>query len=67
MHTVSGAIALYSSLCTISSDKPSLPNHVYVPTKPKNLLQNHPLYTPTNAKISIEFKEKILYLEIVGT
>ncbi|XP_019414475.1 PREDICTED: transcription termination factor MTEF1, chloroplastic-like [Lupinus angustifolius] len=66
MPTVSGAIALHSSLCTISSDKPSLPNHVYVATKPKNLLQNHPLYTPTNAKLSIQFKEKILCLEILG-
>ncbi|CAA2986184.1 transcription termination factor MTEF1, chloroplastic [Olea europaea subsp. europaea] len=35
-------------------------------TKPKTLLEKHPLYTPTHSKISLQFKEKILCLEIMG-
>ncbi|OIV97274.1 hypothetical protein TanjilG_07026 [Lupinus angustifolius] len=74
MHPVSGSITLHSSLCTFSSDKPSSSsssssrstNNLSVASKPKTLLQNHPLYTPINAKLSIQFKEKILCLEILG-
>lgn len=35
-------------------------------SKPKTLLQNHPLYTSTHKNISVQFKEKILCLEIMG-
>lgn len=33
---------------------------------PKSLLHKHPLYTPTNPHVSLQFKEKILCLEIMG-
>nr|ACU19375.1 unknown [Glycine max] len=69
MPPAAGAIALHSSLCTISSDKPSSPLRspsIHVSPKPKSLLQNHPLYTPTHTKLSLEFKEKILCLEVMG-
>lgn len=33
---------------------------------PKSLLHKHPLYTPTHSRISLQFKEKILCLEIMG-
>ncbi|KAK4254578.1 hypothetical protein QN277_009940 [Acacia crassicarpa] len=66
-----GATALHSSLCSLSPHKPSSPNSQQPntqlsPTKPKSLLQKHPLYTPTHTKLSLEFKEKILCLEIMG-
>ncbi|XP_020204506.1 transcription termination factor MTEF1, chloroplastic [Cajanus cajan] len=61
------AVALHSSLCSISSEKPSpLRSTLHVAPKPTSLLQNHPLYTPTHAKLSLEFKEKILCLEVMG-
>ncbi|CAI8587357.1 unnamed protein product [Vicia faba] len=71
-------IALHSSsLCTVSSDKLSSPsppppssipkpNPTHLTPKPKSLLQNHPLYTPTHEKLSLQFKEKILCLEVMG-
>lgn len=36
------------------------------PTKPKSILQKNPLYQPTHKNISLQFKEKILCLEIMG-
>ncbi|KAK4377234.1 hypothetical protein RND71_003530 [Anisodus tanguticus] len=35
-------------------------------TKPKSILQKNPLYQPTQKNISLQFKEKILCLEIMG-
>ncbi|KAK4709840.1 hypothetical protein R3W88_004353 [Solanum pinnatisectum] len=37
-----------------------------LPTKPKSILQKNPLYQPTHKNISLQFKEKILCLEIMG-
>ncbi|XP_028798576.1 transcription termination factor MTEF1, chloroplastic-like [Neltuma alba] len=65
-----GATALHSSLCSFSSHKPLSPNSLQPNTqlgpKPKSLLQKHPLYAPTHTRLSLEFKEKILCLEIMG-
>ncbi|XP_027338525.1 transcription termination factor MTEF1, chloroplastic [Abrus precatorius] len=68
MPPTAGTVALHSSLCSIPSEKPSssLRSTLQVAPKPKSVLQNHPLYTPTNAKLSLEFKEKILCLEVMG-
>ncbi|CAI9292915.1 unnamed protein product [Lactuca saligna] len=43
-----------------STDTPQLSK------KPKTLLHKHPLYTPTHSKLSLQFKEKILCLEVMG-
>ncbi|KVH89413.1 transcription termination factor MTEF1, chloroplastic [Cynara cardunculus var. scolymus] len=43
-----------------STDTPQLSK------KPKTLLHKHPLYTPTHTKLSLQFKEKILCLEVMG-
>ncbi|KAK2376417.1 transcription termination factor MTEF1, chloroplastic [Trifolium repens] len=66
MFQVTRTIALHSSsLCKVSSDKPSSPP-TNLTRKPKSLLQNNPLYTPTHEKLSLQFKEKILCLEVMG-
>ncbi|KZV38823.1 hypothetical protein F511_21825 [Dorcoceras hygrometricum] len=60
--------ALGSSLC-LSSLKPascSEQQSNLLTAKPKTLLHDHPLYHPTHANISIQFKEKVLCLEILG-
>ncbi|CAA0832302.1 Mitochondrial transcription termination factor family protein [Striga hermonthica] len=36
------------------------------PSKPKTLLQDHPLYQTAHPNLSFQFKEKILCLEILG-
>jgi mTERF domain-containing protein len=65
MFQVTRTIALHSSsLCKVSSDKPSSPTNLT--PKPKSFLQNNPLYTPTHEKLSLQFKEKILCLEVMG-
>ncbi|KAL2338240.1 hypothetical protein Fmac_012686 [Flemingia macrophylla] len=68
MPQVAGAVALHSSLCSMSYEKPSSPSRstVHVVPKPTSLLQNHPLYPQTHAKHSLELKEKILCLEVMG-
>ncbi|XP_061350440.1 transcription termination factor MTEF1, chloroplastic [Gastrolobium bilobum] len=68
MAPSAGAVALHSSLCSIPPDKPSSPSkpNTLVAAKPKSLLQNHPLYVPNHAKLSLQFKEKVLCLEIMG-
>ncbi|KAL4563455.1 hypothetical protein LXL04_027497 [Taraxacum kok-saghyz] len=43
-----------------STDTPQLSK------KPKTILHKHPLYTPTHTKLSLQFKEKILCLEVMG-
>ncbi|XP_057494128.1 transcription termination factor MTEF1, chloroplastic [Actinidia eriantha] len=45
------------------STSQQIPN---LPPKPKSLLQNHPLYLPAHANLSLQFKEKIICLEIMG-
>ncbi|CAI9760078.1 unnamed protein product [Fraxinus pennsylvanica] len=49
-----------------SGDSSSKSQSNLLTTKPKTLLEKHPLYTPTHSKISLQFKEKILCLEIMG-
>ncbi|XAR72502.1 hypothetical protein NMG60_11019165 [Bertholletia excelsa] len=44
------------------SPQPNMP----LSTKPQSLLHKHPLYAPTHQKLSLQFKEKILCLEIMG-
>ncbi|KAK3041147.1 hypothetical protein RJ639_028626 [Escallonia herrerae] len=60
--------AFRSSLCS-SPHTPS-PNFQepdnLLTTKPKTLLQTHPLYSTAHTKLSLQFKEKILCLEIMG-
>lgn len=71
------ATALRSPLCISSSQSqseaqsssPSNSQHqlsFHLATKPKSLLQNHPLYPPTHANLSIQIQEKIIFLEIMG-
>ncbi|GJS45348.1 transcription termination factor MTEF1, chloroplastic [Tanacetum coccineum] len=43
-----------------TSDTPQLSK------KPKTLLHKHPLYTPVHRKLSMQFREKILCLEVMG-
>ncbi|KAL8192302.1 hypothetical protein R6Q57_027969 [Mikania cordata] len=43
-----------------STDTPQLTN------KPKTLLHKNPLYTPVHSKLTLQFKEKILCLEVMG-
>lgn len=37
-----------------------------IKSQSRSLLQEHPLYTPAHSNISLQFKEKILCLEIMG-
>ncbi|XP_008225523.1 PREDICTED: uncharacterized protein LOC103325158 [Prunus mume] len=77
--TTAAAAALQSSLCFSSHNPPSSSSstasnsqalntstNAQLAAKPKTLLQKHPLYTPTHTKLSLQFKEKILCLEIMG-
>ncbi|KAL1328524.1 hypothetical protein HN51_038358 [Arachis hypogaea] len=68
-----GAVALHTSMCTFSSShshRPSTtPFNSHQPntnTHLTSLLQTHPLYPLTTARLSLQFKEKILCLEIMG-
>ncbi|XP_062150096.1 transcription termination factor MTEF1, chloroplastic [Alnus glutinosa] len=67
----SGATALHAFLC-FSPQKPSSPplncqqSQTTLAAKPKSVLQNHPLYTTTHENLSLQIKEKILCLEIMG-
>nr|KJB69878.1 hypothetical protein B456_011G047900 [Gossypium raimondii] len=69
--SAAAATAFQSSLC-ISSQKPSFsptnsqePN-THLPSKPKSLLHKHPLYSSAHHNLSLQIKEKILCLEIMG-
>ncbi|KAL3522771.1 hypothetical protein ACH5RR_015605 [Cinchona calisaya] len=66
------ATAFRSSSCFSTQRPSSLPSknsdlesHLLT-AKPKSLLHKHPLWQPTHANISLQFKEKILCLEIMG-
>ncbi|XVF40083.1 hypothetical protein PTKIN_Ptkin01aG0083500 [Pterospermum kingtungense] len=69
--SAAAATALQSSLC-ISSQKPSFSpsnsqeTNTLSAAKPKSLLHKHPLYTSTHQNLSLQIKEKILCLEIMG-
>ncbi|KAF3650712.1 hypothetical protein FXO38_17021 [Capsicum annuum] len=68
--------SFHSSLCfsikksPLPSSSSSCSDHQQISllstTKPKSILQNNPLYQPTHKNISLQFKEKILCLEILG-
>ncbi|KAL6333751.1 hypothetical protein AAG906_028937 [Vitis piasezkii] len=65
------ATAYHSSPCFSLQSPSSLPSNSHQPnnpltSKPKNVLQKHPLYTPAHSNLSLQFKEKILCLEIMG-
>ncbi|CBI30943.3 unnamed protein product, partial [Vitis vinifera] len=65
------ATAYHSSPCFSLQSPSSLPSNSHQPNnpltiKPKNVLQKHPLYTPAHSNLSLQFKEKILCLEIMG-
>lgn len=62
------AAALSSSLCLSSPKSPSCSEQQsnLLTAKPKTLLYDHPLYHPTHTNISLQFKEKVLCLEILG-
>ncbi|GMI93586.1 hypothetical protein like AT2G34620 [Hibiscus trionum] len=69
--SATAATAFQSSLC-ISSQKPSFsptnsqePN-THLASKPKSLLHKHPLYSSAHHNLSLQIKEKILCLEIMG-
>ncbi|XP_030480946.2 transcription termination factor MTEF1, chloroplastic [Cannabis sativa] len=56
-----------SSSQSSSSSSFSLPNMPLIPPKPnKSLLHKHPLYAPTQSNLSLQIKEKIVCLEIMG-
>ncbi|XP_062094413.1 transcription termination factor MTEF1, chloroplastic [Humulus lupulus] len=60
-----------SSTSSSSSSSPSssfsLPNIPLIPPKPnKSVLHKHPLYAPTQSNLSLQIKEKIVCLEIMG-
>ncbi|CAH9071487.1 unnamed protein product [Cuscuta epithymum] len=55
-----------SSFSSSSSSEQQLPNHLSIASKPKTLLHENPLYQPIHSNISLEFKEKILCLEVMG-
>lgn len=69
------ASALQSSLCFSPQTSPPLvppsnPNlnidQQQLTSKSKSILINHPLYSQTHPNLSLQFKEKILCLEILG-
>ncbi|XP_052179635.1 transcription termination factor MTEF1, chloroplastic [Diospyros lotus] len=68
------ATAANSSLCCSSQIinpplQPSNSQTAQLTAKPNNnksLLHKHPLYLPTHSNLSLQFKEKILCLEIMG-
>ncbi|XP_073295133.1 transcription termination factor MTEF1, chloroplastic [Primulina huaijiensis] len=62
------AAALSSSLCFSSPKSASCSEQQskLLTAKPKTLLCDHPLYHSTHAHISLQFKEKVLCLEILG-
>lgn len=57
--------ALSTSLC-VSPPNSQQTNSESAATKPRSLLHKHPLYAPTTNNLSLQFKEKILCLEIMG-
>ncbi|XP_027087777.1 transcription termination factor MTEF1, chloroplastic [Coffea eugenioides] len=64
------ATAFHPSMCistpsSLPSNSEDHPVHVLT-AKPKSVLHKHPLWQPTHANISFQFKEKILCLEIMG-
>ncbi|PIN22446.1 hypothetical protein CDL12_04845 [Handroanthus impetiginosus] len=62
------AAAFHSSIC-FSSQKPTPESEQQInllTTKPKIILNKPPLYQQTKASVSLQFKEKILCLEIMG-
>ena len=64
--SVIGATALHLSMCSFSSHRRSTPSNSLQPnTHLGSLLQSHPLYSQTHARLSHQFKEKILCLEIM--
>ncbi|EXB39516.1 hypothetical protein L484_011436 [Morus notabilis] len=54
-----------SSFSLSNSQLPNIPISK-PPTNTKSLLQKHPLYAPTHSNLSLQTKEKILCLEILG-
>ncbi|XP_073035640.1 transcription termination factor MTEF1, chloroplastic isoform X2 [Primulina eburnea] len=62
------AAALSSSLCFSSPKSASCSEELskLLTAKPKTVLYDHPLYHSTHAQISLQFKEKVLCLEILG-
>ncbi|KAH6825643.1 Mitochondrial transcription termination factor family protein [Perilla frutescens var. hirtella] len=65
---LAAATSCRSSMC-ISTPKAcanSEQQNSLLTTKPKTLLHKHPLYQTTHTNISLEYKEKILCLEIMG-
>ncbi|CAN4125106.1 unnamed protein product [Withania somnifera] len=64
------ATSFHSSLCFSVQKLPSSCSDQQMSllstTKPKSILQKNPLYQPTHKNISLQFKEKILCLEIMG-
>ncbi|EPS70460.1 hypothetical protein M569_04299 [Genlisea aurea] len=55
-----------SAMSRLLFSKPTPPALEWEKEKPKSLLLKHPLYQTTNSNISLQFKEKILCLEIMG-
>ncbi|KAL7102648.1 hypothetical protein ACP275_08G131700 [Erythranthe tilingii] len=61
------AAAFNTNMC-FTTPKPDQEtnNNNLLTDKPKNILHKHPLYQKTQSSISLQFKEKILCLEIMG-
>ncbi|XP_055804280.1 transcription termination factor MTEF1, chloroplastic [Solanum dulcamara] len=63
----SAATSFHSCLCfSVQKSSSSCSDQLLSTTKPKSILQKNPLYQPTHKNISLQFKEKILCLEIMG-
>ncbi|KAL8460988.1 hypothetical protein ACS0TY_031664 [Phlomoides rotata] len=61
---LAAASACGSSMCFTSPNVEQ--QSMLLTAKPKTLLHKHPLYQTTHENISLQFKEKILCLEIMG-
>ncbi|KAL8045613.1 hypothetical protein ABFX02_08G125800 [Erythranthe guttata] len=65
---MTAAAAFNTNMCftTPKPDQENNNNNNLLTEKPKNKLHKHPLYQKTQSSISLQFKEKILCLEIMG-
>ncbi|CAI9088766.1 OLC1v1023189C1 [Oldenlandia corymbosa var. corymbosa] len=63
--SAAAAASLPTSISTSNSEDNNQCN-LLPATKPKSLLDKHPLWQPTHTNISLQFKEKILCLEVMG-
>ncbi|CAM8932939.1 unnamed protein product [Rhodiola kirilowii] len=66
MKAAAAGAALHSSLCHLTPNSFQSKSTSPLTPKPQSLLQKHPLYSSTHTNLSLQFKEKVLCLEIMG-